>query len=80
MGRTTVTAKMTSNCIDVNKMTMCAICLMDPGDGEETYMLMIRRVDCLSVITDFTFIVLLSGSSMADIIAHTVGAQVTKLI
>lgn len=43
-------------------------------------MLMIKRVDYLSVITDFTFIVLLSGSSMADIIAHTVGAQITKLI
>lgn len=40
----------------------------------------IKRVDCLSVITDFTFIALLSGSSMAGIIAHTVGAQLTKLM
>lgn len=41
---------------------------------------MIRRVYCLSVIINFTFIALLSGSSMAGIIAHTVGAQIPKLM
>lgn len=41
---------------------------------------MIKRVDCISVITDFTFIALLSGSSMAGIIANTVGAQLIKLM
>lgn len=43
---------------------------------EMRHIIMIRRVYCLSVIIDFTFVALLSGSSMAGIIAHTVGAQI----
>lgn len=43
---------------------------------EMRHIIMIRRVYCLSVIIDFTFIALLSGSSMAGIIAYTIGAQI----
>lgn len=43
---------------------------------EMRHIIMIRRVYCLSVIIDFTFIALISGSSIAGSIAHTVGAQI----
>lgn len=33
-----VTTKMTSNCTYDNKTTICAICLVDLGDGNATYL------------------------------------------
>lgn len=39
LGMAPVTAKikMTSNCMEVRDKSICAICLIDPSDGEETY-------------------------------------------